>query len=61
VLFHEVHPELIAADPGNGTLAKLVDELVALGFHRAEFHRSVVPVERIAELEEIDRFLLRPE
>jgi FkbM family methyltransferase len=61
LLFLEVHPQLIAADPGNGTLTELVEELSTLGFSRAEFHGSVVPVERIGEQDEIDRFLLRPE
>jgi FkbM family methyltransferase len=61
LLFLEVHPHLIAADPANGTVAELVDELRALGFHSAEFHTgSVVAVEGIGELNEIDRCLLRP-
>jgi FkbM family methyltransferase len=61
LLFLEVHPHYIAADPGNGTLAELVEELTDLGYRRVELRASIVPVDKIAELVEIERLLLRPE
>jgi FkbM family methyltransferase len=59
LLFLEVHPQLIAAEPGNATVTELVEELRALGF-RPEYRGSVVELETIVQLDEIDRFLLRP-
>jgi FkbM family methyltransferase len=61
LLFVEVHPRLIATDPRNGTLPELVDELRSFGYSRAELRGSVVPVETLSELVDIERVLLRPD
>ena len=61
LLFLEIHPQMIAAAPGNGTVAELVAELERRGYRSAELRGSSVPVEALAELTEIERVLLRPE
>ena len=61
LLFLEVHPQMIAAAPGNGTVEELVEELRGLGYHRAELRGREAPVGTLRELVEIERVVLRPE
>jgi len=61
LLFLEVHPHMISASPGNGTLEELVTELRGLDYGQAELRGARLPVERLLELVEIERVLLRPQ
>jgi FkbM family methyltransferase len=61
LLFLEIHPQMMSADPGNGSLADLVDELRSLGYPTVEVSGSEVPVDALRELVDIERVLLRPE
>jgi FkbM family methyltransferase len=61
LIFLEVHPEMIRANPENGGLAELAGELRELGYPRVDLRGSTVPVEALTEFIEIERVVLRPE
>jgi FkbM family methyltransferase len=61
LLFLEIHPQMIASVPANGTLAELIKELRELGYEEAELHGSLIASEALRALSSIDRVLLRPE
>jgi methyltransferase FkbM-like protein len=60
LLFLEIHPAMIDANPANGSLAELVGELTALGYELAERGGSVIAANDIIGFTEIERLLLRP-
>jgi len=61
LLFLEVHPQWIAADPRNGTLRALIDELQSIGYRSGDSHGRPVTADALGDLAQIDRFMLRPD
>lgn len=61
LIFLEVHPAMIAANPDNGTAADLVRLLRELRYSKAELGGSIVLVDALAGLTQIERCLLRPD
>ncbi len=60
LLFLEVHPELIARNPANGSVSELVSELRDLGYAQVEHAGQTLPVDALTGFVHIERCLLRP-
>jgi hypothetical protein len=50
-----------AFETGNGQLSEHADEVLRRGYHHAEGRDGVGPAEAMAEFDQTERVLLRPE